>query len=66
MATHSSLLERFDAAEYRFCRRLNRGVQHRSVRVFFKTASRLGDGVIWYVLMRRCPSCTASAASRLR
>ena len=55
MATHISLLERFDAAEYRFCRRLNRGVQLRSVRVFFKSASRLGDGVIWYVLMAALP-----------
>jgi len=55
MATPISLLERFDAAEYRFCRRLNRGVQHRSLRVFFKTASRLGDGVIWYVLMAALP-----------
>jgi undecaprenyl-diphosphatase len=55
MATHGSLLARFDAAEYRFCRRLNRGVHHRSVRVFFKTASRLGDGAIWYVLMAALP-----------
>ncbi|MEJ0086346.1 MAG: phosphatase PAP2 family protein [Pseudomonadota bacterium] len=55
MATPISLLERFDAAEYRFCRRLNRGVQHRSVRVFFMAASRLGDGVIWYILMAVLP-----------
>jgi undecaprenyl-diphosphatase len=55
MGTHISLLARFDAAEYRFCRRLNRGVQNRSVRVFFKTASRLGDGVIWYALMLALP-----------
>jgi undecaprenyl-diphosphatase len=55
MATQISLLARFDAAEYRFCRRLNRGVQHRAVRVFFKSASRLGDGVIWYVLMAALP-----------
>jgi len=55
MATHSSLLERFDAAEYRFCRRMNRGVQHRSLRVFFKTASRLGDGIVWYALMLALP-----------
>jgi undecaprenyl-diphosphatase len=55
MATHISLLERFDAAEYRFCRRLNRGVQHRSLRVFFRAVSRLGDGVIWYVLMAVLP-----------
>jgi undecaprenyl-diphosphatase len=55
MATYSSLLERFEAAEYRFCRRMNRGVQHRSLRVFFKTASRLGDGVVWYALMLALP-----------
>ena len=55
MATHSSLLERFDAAEYRFCRRMNQGVQNRALRVLFKTASRLGDGVIWYALMLALP-----------
>jgi len=55
MATHSSLLDRFDHAEYRLCRRLNRGVQHTWVRVFFRIASRLGDGVIWYALMLAMP-----------
>ena len=55
MATHGSLLERFDNAEYRLCRRLNRGVEHTWVRVLFKTASRLGDGVIWYALMLALP-----------
>ena len=55
MATHSTLLARFDHAEYRLCRRLNRGVEHTWVRVLFKTASRLGDGVIWYALMLALP-----------
>ena len=56
MAIHTpSLLERFDLAEYRLCRRLNRGVRHAAVRVFFMTASRLGDGVIWYSLMAVLP-----------
>jgi undecaprenyl-diphosphatase len=55
MAGHGSLLARFDAAEYRLCRRLNRGVANTGVRVFFMTASRLGDGVIWYVLMLALP-----------
>jgi len=59
MATHSSsvgsLLARFDLAEYRLCRRLNRGVDHLAIRVFFMAASRLGDGVIWYVLMLALP-----------
>lgn len=59
MATHSSsvgtLLARFDLAEYRLCRRLNRGVQHAAIRIFFMAASRLGDGVIWYALMLALP-----------
>ncbi|MBC8025459.1 MAG: phosphatase PAP2 family protein [Steroidobacteraceae bacterium] len=50
-----SLMARFDLAEYRLCRRLNRGVDHTVVRVFFKTASRLGDGAIWYALMLALP-----------
>ena len=55
MGTHGSLLARFDHAEYRLCRRLNRGVRLTWVRVFFMTASRLGDGVIWYSLMLALP-----------
>ena len=55
MATHGSLLSRFDAAEYRLCRRLNRGVENTGVRLYFKAASRLGDGVIWYALMLALP-----------
>jgi undecaprenyl-diphosphatase len=55
MTTHGSLMARFEAAEYRLCRRLNRGVGNTGVRVFFKTASRLGDGVIWYALMLALP-----------
>jgi undecaprenyl-diphosphatase len=59
MASPSSLqgswLARFDNAEYRLCRRLNRGVEHTGVRVFFKIASRLGDGAIWYALMLALP-----------
>jgi undecaprenyl-diphosphatase len=59
MATVSSslgsLLARFDLAEYRLCRRLNRGVEHTFIRVFFMAASRAGDGVIWYALMLALP-----------
>ena len=55
MGTHNSLLDRFDTAEYRLCRSLNRGVAYPGVRYFFKTASRLGDGVVWYMLMVALP-----------
>ena len=50
-----TLLARFDLAEYQLCRRLNRGVRHTPVRLFFMAASRLGDGVIWYALMLALP-----------
>lgn len=65
MATHGSLLARFDHAEYRLCRRLNRGVQHAWLRVFFKTASRLGDGIIWYALMIALPFLYGSRGLRV-
>ena len=55
MASHGSLLARFDAAEYRLCRSLNRGVENKGLRLFFKIASRLGDGFIWYTLMLTLP-----------
>ena len=46
---------RFDAAEYKLCRQLNRGANVRSVRNVFAVASRLGDGLLWYVLMLMLP-----------
>ncbi len=49
------MLARFDHAEYRLCRRLNRGCEHTAIRVYFMVASRLGDGVIWYALMLALP-----------
>jgi len=55
MGTQNSLLSRFDHAEYRLCRSLNRCVAYPFVRHFFRIASRLGDGVIWYVLMVALP-----------
>ncbi|HEV7607575.1 MAG TPA: phosphatase PAP2 family protein [Steroidobacteraceae bacterium] len=55
VSLRGSLLARFDHAEYRLCRRLNRGVEHTGIRVFFKIASRLGDGIIWYALMLVLP-----------
>src|SRR3954462_9061773 len=60
-----SLLDRFDHAEYRLCRRLNRGVEHTWVRVLFRTASRLGDGIIWYALMLALPFLYGDAGLRV-
>ena len=49
------LLARFDMAEYRLCRGLNRGAGQRWIRALFQLASRLGDGIIWYLLIGALP-----------
>lgn len=46
---------RFDAAEYRLCLQLNRGCNVDAVRGVFAVASRLGDGLLWYVLILLLP-----------
>lgn len=51
----NEVLKRFDAAELSLCLFLNRGCAWRSVREFFGIVSRLGDGVIWYVLIFALP-----------
>ena len=44
-----------DAAEYGLCRKLNRGAAFAWPRRIFRIASRLGDGVAWYVLILALP-----------
>jgi undecaprenyl-diphosphatase len=51
----SSFLARIDTADYRICRRLNRGASRSLIRKPFQLLSRLGDGVIWYVLILLLP-----------
>jgi undecaprenyl-diphosphatase len=46
---------RVDAAEYRICRSLNHGAAFPVPRLIFQVASRLGDGIIWYVLIFALP-----------
>ena len=46
------------------CRRLNRGAQRTLPRRILRIASRLGDGVIWYVLILALPLLYGSAALR--
>jgi len=64
MDSHGSLLARFDHAEYRLCRSLNRGIEHTWIRVFFMTASRIGDGMVWYALMLVLPFIYGGAGLR--
>ena len=43
--------QRFDQAELRFCRYLNRPSGILAIGSFFRIVSRLGDGWIWYALI---------------
>ena len=47
----ANAFERFDRAELRFCRALNRSSGLPTPRAFFQAVSRLGDGWIWYALI---------------
>ncbi|HZF28358.1 MAG TPA: phosphatase PAP2 family protein [Gammaproteobacteria bacterium] len=47
--------ERFDQAELRFCRYLNRSSGSAAVRQAFRAVSWLGDGWIWYGLLLSLP-----------
>jgi undecaprenyl-diphosphatase len=44
------LFNKADHFEIRLCQQMNRMGFNRNVRMFFKTISRLGDGVFWYSL----------------
>ena len=60
----SSFLARIDTADYRLCRRLNRGASHTAIRRPFQIASRLGDGVVWYVFILLLPAIYGMPAVR--
>jgi len=53
----TAFMARFDAAEYRLCRGLNRGASFALPRRILRVASRLGDGILWYVLLLALPLC---------
>ena len=58
----NTFIARVDAAEYNLCRKLNRGASHAFPRRLFQAASRLGDGVIWYLLILGLPVIYGPAA----
>ncbi len=49
------IMARFDIAEYRLCRGLNRGAGLKSLRLAMQVASRLGNGLAWYLLIGLLP-----------
>jgi len=44
-----------DTLEYTFCSRVNRACHHDLIRQTFRFISRIGDGVVWYLLMLALP-----------
>lgn len=60
----NAFMARVDAAEYGLCRRLNRGASLALPRRIFQVASRLGDGIVWYVLLAALPLLYGAAALR--
>ncbi|MGH8230797.1 MAG: phosphatase PAP2 family protein [Steroidobacteraceae bacterium] len=55
-------MARFDMAEYALCRRLNRASSTPILCHTLRMASRLGDGVAWYVLVPLLPLLYGRAA----
>jgi undecaprenyl-diphosphatase len=60
----NAFMARVDAAEYGLCRRLNRGASLALPRRIFQVASRLGDGIAWYVLLVVLPLLYGTQALR--
>src|SRR2546430_8395592 len=60
----NTFMARIDAAEYGLCRRLNRGASFAIPRRIFRIASRLGDGIVWYVLIFALPVLYGAAGVR--
>lgn len=55
-------IRRFDAAEESLCIAFNRRSDAPQIRKFFAVVSRLGDGVLWYVLILTLPIFFGAAA----
>lgn len=60
----NAFMARIDAAEYGLTRTLNRGAAFAAPRLVFRVASRLGDGIIWYLLIVMLPILYGAAALR--
>jgi undecaprenyl-diphosphatase len=57
----ASAFARFDRAELKFCRYLNRSSALPSIRQLFRAVSRLGDGWFWYALLLVLPALYGAA-----
>jgi undecaprenyl-diphosphatase len=60
----TAFIARVDATEVGLCRTLNRGASRTLPRHIFQIASRLGNGVAWYVLILALPVIYGAPALR--
>jgi undecaprenyl-diphosphatase len=60
----TTFMARVDAVEYGLCRTLNRGAALALPRRTFQIASRMGDGIVWYVLILALPVLYGAPAIR--
>lgn len=60
----NAFIARVDAVEYGICRQLNRGASLPIPRRMFQMASRLGDGIIWYLLIFSLPALYGGPAAK--
>ncbi len=60
----NAFMARVDAAEYGLCRLINRGAGFTLPRRVFQVASRLGNGLVWYVLLALLPVLYGTGALR--
>jgi undecaprenyl-diphosphatase len=58
--------QRFDRAELRFCRYLNRSSAYATVRGFFGCISWLGNGWFWYTLILAMPFLASGSQASLQ
>jgi undecaprenyl-diphosphatase len=61
----SAWLLRVDQAERRLCLVANAAARRKAVRALFRAVSRLGDGVLWYVLIALMPLLLGTAGWRI-
>jgi undecaprenyl-diphosphatase len=64
MTRTQHIVARFDIVEYRLCRGLNRFAGLKSLRLAMQVASRLGDGLAWYLLIGALPLLYGRSAIR--
>ena len=58
------MLARFDDAEFRLCRGFNRAADWPVFAALMRTASRIGDGALWYALLAALPLRYGAVAIR--